>query len=312
MSSTNKCLRHSLHNHGCNCPVNHRYSPEQNKIIRSLYTKLKFSSQERKACRNFMYKRTAAIKTAADNEKTFDDIVEFIKSQLKVHNSREGSAEPEDTPKKQPYIRKKRKHVKKSENSEEEEEEDEKKQKEESEDDDEEEEKVEITPVARGKKRRISHANKGSSSNSSNKNKEAPRTPEVQSDPDDDADDNSPDSPSTTTSSAPEVTQRECPSPPQLQEHVSNMFSNKIQCMHMVWILIANKRGIITDGEMDNLQLLPYNNQSPFFILTLFLVLYECLRFDDYEKGRLKWQEDGKILFHELLNMMDRRQKLAQ
>jgi hypothetical protein len=103
------------------------------------------------------------------------------------------------------------------------------------------------------------------------------------------------------------ITEKVLQAPPSLQEHIENMFSNKIQAMHMVWILLANKRGIISDGEMDHLQFLPYNNQSAFFIITLFLVLYECLKCDDIEQAKMKWAEDGVILFHELLLLMERK-----
>jgi hypothetical protein len=111
-----------------------------------------------------------------------------------------------------------------------------------------------------------------------------------------------------TTSSAPAyVSVEDTPAPPSLQEHIESMFSNKIQSLHMIWILQANKRGIITDIDADRLQFLPYNNQSPFFIVTLFLVLYEALKVSNVEQARRKWQEDGLTLFSEILDMIERR-----
>jgi hypothetical protein len=95
--------------------------------------------------------------------------------------------------------------------------------------------------------------------------------------------------------------------PPPLSVYIEQMFSNKVQAMHMVWILQANKRGIITEAEMDHLQCLPYNNQSPFFIVTLFNVLYDCLKCESVDKAKMKWAEEGMVLFHELLMLMERR-----
>jgi hypothetical protein len=104
-------------------------------------------------------------------------------------------------------------------------------------------------------------------------------------------------------------TVKDVPQPPSLQEHIENMFSNRIQSLHMIWILQANKRGIVSDTDADRLQFLPYNNQSPFFIVTLFLVLYEALRISNDEQARKKWADDGLILFAEILDMIERRRQ---
>ncbi|KAL0482090.1 phosphoribosylformylglycinamidine synthase [Acrasis kona] len=280
-----KCMQHSLHNHGCTCPTVQRYTNEQNKNIRSLYTKLKFSSPERKAVRSMMYGKTAQIKTEAQALKVYDEVIEYITMQIAAQEAREASGpfEPNSTSRKDNENNKKRKSKRTAALY-----------------SDSDNETIE------------SHANALSLLGDS--------ALELVADSDESSDDDHPSkkrktkktkSTKSKRSLSPEMLEKQkvddTPPPPPLREHIESMFSNNIQSMHIIWILKANGKGIITDTEADKLQFLPYNNQYPFFIVTVFLALYESLKMPNIHEAIKKWKDDGETLFQEVVDLIERR-----
>jgi hypothetical protein len=101
--------------------------------------------------------------------------------------------------------------------------------------------------------------------------------------------------------------QIQVPPPPTFQKHIDQIASREMQNLHMIWTLQANKREIITNQETQLLQAIPNDNKYPFYVVTLFNCLYECLVTEELEQAKLKWMRDGAKLLNELHEMLLRR-----
>jgi hypothetical protein len=97
------------------------------------------------------------------------------------------------------------------------------------------------------------------------------------------------------------------PPPPILQEHIQSMYTNKVQSIHVRWILQANRTEIVSDAESEYLQMLVYNNQCPLSTVTLFLSLYECLMIENIDQAKTSWMIEGSVLLAEILDMLARK-----
>ncbi|KAL0484961.1 cysA1 [Acrasis kona] len=97
------------------------------------------------------------------------------------------------------------------------------------------------------------------------------------------------------------------PYPPDVTTHIVQMYTSSIQTMHTRWIIHANKLGIISDANCEDLQLLVFDNQCALASLTLFLSLYDTLCSDDVEDAKKRWSVEGSMLLGEILEMMSRR-----
>jgi hypothetical protein len=97
------------------------------------------------------------------------------------------------------------------------------------------------------------------------------------------------------------------PEPPNLQDHIQNMYTNRVQIIHIRWVMNAHRTGIISDSESEYLQMLVYNDRCPLSTVTLFLSLHECLTKSDTEQAKRQWQLEGSVLLAEILDMLARK-----
>jgi hypothetical protein len=97
------------------------------------------------------------------------------------------------------------------------------------------------------------------------------------------------------------------PPPTRADEHLANLYTNKIQALHSVWVLQANRRKIISDWEMEQLLCVIYNGDFRYPIYQLMCTLYESLTPKDDTEAYNKWNPIGNMLLKELLSLIDKR-----
>ncbi len=95
--------------------------------------------------------------------------------------------------------------------------------------------------------------------------------------------------------------------PARADEHLANLYTNKIQSLHSIWILQANRRRIISDWEMEQLMCVIYNGDFRYPIYQLMSTLFEALCPKDDTEAYNKWNPIGNMLLKELLSLIDKR-----
>jgi hypothetical protein len=97
------------------------------------------------------------------------------------------------------------------------------------------------------------------------------------------------------------------PPPSRPDEHLSNLYTNKVQSLHSVWILQANRRKIVSDWEMEQLLCVIFNGDFRYPIYQLMCTLYEALTPKDDTDAYYRWNPIGNMLLKELLSLIDKR-----
>ncbi|KAL0485834.1 hypothetical protein AKO1_004125 [Acrasis kona] len=98
------------------------------------------------------------------------------------------------------------------------------------------------------------------------------------------------------------------PAPPEkATDHLANLYTNKIHALHAVWILQANRRGILTYWETEQLLAVVYNGDFRCPIYQLMCTLYESLCCVDDTDAHNKWNPVGNMLLKELLSLIEKR-----